>query len=917
MPGPITAALIAAGLSAGAAAAVIFVGKLLLSLAVSSMLRSLTDDDTQPVDRRTLITGIEPSAPWNIVYGRVRKGGPIVFREARDEVSIYLETDEFEITPGDAASGNAVPAVAPFRSDEGAEFYERVPDGNDGYEYVATPLVRVDTAPTTGQYRVIGSRYEFSVDDVGRYVRRRYKLEGPVESRSLHLVVPLAYGESEAIDELWLNNERVPLDAAGNALGRLAGYVKCNRHLGGAGDAADAELMAALPSYWDANCKLAGHTYIYVRLLRSFNVQVWADGVPNITVVMRGRKVFDPRTGLTVYSENAALCAADYLHDPLGFGADYDTAIGEDDLIAAANICDEAVALAAGGTEPRYIACGVVNTESNPLQNLQSLLGAMAGNAVYSGGAWRLHAGAYRPPVVTITESDLTGPIKITPIQSVSESYAGVKGLYSDEIYNFQPAGFPAVGVAPFKTVQLQFTPTAVRAQRIAKIDLLRGAQQMVVSMPLRLRAYEAEPPDTLALTLPRYGFSSKVFEMTEMTLNFSDSIGLDVLARETDASVWDWASSEEITVDAAPNTTLLNPFVVLPPSVPDVQEVIYDSFAFSVRVKAIVTWAPSPDGQVRRYDLQWRRDDESAWSEHSGLSVLTDEVLSVTDGLYHFRVRAVSQLGVGSVWAQRSITFAGLTAPPADVTGFAVTKSGGFALARCDAAADLDVKTGGALVIRHTPVTSSPLWEMGVILDTFPGTATQGLVPLVTGTYMAKWRDSSDKYSPGTATFEVTEGMLSGLTTVATSTQAPGFTGSKTNITLDGGLGGVRLTAVPGTGEYLFNTHIDLTTVATRRFELDIAALTYADGDTVASRIENISTWSSFTGTLNINACNATVYERHTNDDPSGSPVWSAWAPLMVSEITCRAAQFKLVLDSASSIHNIVVTTLTMHVKE
>ena len=61
---------------------------------------------------------------------------------------------------------------------------------------------------------------------------------------------------------------------------------------------------------------------------------------------MRGKKVFDPRTGLTSFSSNPALCIRDYLLSDYGLGAALDE-IDEASFIAAANLCDEPVQAAA------------------------------------------------------------------------------------------------------------------------------------------------------------------------------------------------------------------------------------------------------------------------------------------------------------------------------------------------------------------------------------------------------------------------------------------------------------------------------------------------------------------------------------------------------------------------------------------
>ena len=178
---------------------------------------------------------------------------------------------------------------------------------------------------------------------------------------------------------------------------------------------------------------------------------------------------------------------------------------------------------------------------------------------------------------------------------------------------------------------------------------------------------------------------------------------------------------------------------------------------------------------------------------------------------------------------------------------------------------------------------------------------------------------------------------MVTGFTTVGTSTQHTAFTGSKTNVALDTTLGGIKLDGttlidsmvttidnwpfvdglggVSGTGSYAFDTYLDLSTVTTRRFEADIKALSYDTGDTIDNRLDNIDTWDSIDGAV-VNDCDVTLYARTTDDNPAGSPTWGEWTPFFVADFTGRAAQFKLDFITGNAQHNIVVTELAVMAK-
>jgi hypothetical protein len=158
---------------------------------------------------------------------------------------------------------------------------------------------------------------------------------------------------------------------------------------------------------WTADHKLLGRTSVFLRL--HYNDEVFSNGLPSIAFLVRGKNdIYDPRTTASNYTENAALCIADYLSNTTwGFKAAYGTEIPTADLIAAANVCDEAVPLAAGGTEPRYALNGTFPLSMKRGEVLQNLLTSCAGRITYSGGQFVIHPGAWTGPSLSFGDAVL------------------------------------------------------------------------------------------------------------------------------------------------------------------------------------------------------------------------------------------------------------------------------------------------------------------------------------------------------------------------------------------------------------------------------------------------------------------------------------------------------------------------------
>ena len=69
---------------------------------------------------------------------------------------------------------------------------------------------------------------------------------------------------------------------------------------------------------------------------------------------------------------------------------------------AAATVCDQSVALAAGGAEARYEANGQLSSRDAPSEMIEAFRTAMASELIQSAGKWLIKPGAYEAPTVTI-----------------------------------------------------------------------------------------------------------------------------------------------------------------------------------------------------------------------------------------------------------------------------------------------------------------------------------------------------------------------------------------------------------------------------------------------------------------------------------------------------------------------------------
>jgi hypothetical protein len=240
-------------------------------------------------------------------------------------------------------------------------------------------------------------------------------------------------------------------------------------------------------------------------------------------------------------------------------------------------------------------------------------------------------------------------------------------------------------GEVVWNDIECPFATTGSLVQRLEKIELERARQDIVITLPLKLVGLKVQAGDVIAVTIARYGWTEKLFEITDWRFAIDESggaptLGVDVVARETAEGVWDWNSGEETEIDLAPNTTLPNPFSV---AAPTSLSVVSNATTTVVNQDGTVvpalklTWTAPADihvtsgGKIR---VQYKRSSESTWQHWStpeGDDMIEFITLITVGLLYDVRIRAENTLGVASAWVTATnISAAGDTTAPAAPTG-------------------------------------------------------------------------------------------------------------------------------------------------------------------------------------------------------------------------------------------------------
>ena len=812
-----------------------------------------------------------------------------------------------------------------------------------------------------------------------RVVYGTAKVSGPIvfmettdNDKYLHMAIVLAAHEVTNIFQIYIDDEPV---GTGNINGFVGGEyknkIRIKTHFGSPDQVADPDLVAESNGLWTNDHRLQGVAYVYVRL--EFDQDVFPNGIPNISAMVHGKEVYDVRDDTTHFSTNPALCIRDYLLDT-DYGLGVSTSeINNASFIEAANECDELVnlsgeekgerlgvnpvpytteyttggfsytAMAAQGMsstnvqnmdyDNRYTMNGTFETNQTPKSIIENMLTSLNGTFTYTAGEFALKAASYITPSDTLTQDILRSGVSVKSKESRRDQFNAVKGVFVFQGMGFKPTDYPTItsstfvaednGETVFANIDFPYTVTPAIAQRLAKIALYANRQQLSLVFPCNLSAYKYQVGDTVMVTLERYGFSSKVFEVASWALaldqdqNGQPFLGVDLVLKETSSSVYDWNADEKsFRLD---NTILFDPKVIASPglSVSDELRIVNEE-----AVSVLLAEVTSSNNSVSQFEVQAKKATDTNYVSLGKGGTGRYELLSVEDGVvYDVRARAINSLNVRSDFTTQAHQIVGKTLPPADVTNFQINIINTEAHLSWTPVADLDLSH---YVIRHSPLTSGATFNNAItLIDKVSRPANTITVPAMTGTYFVRAVDKIG-LSSANATSNVTLiDDFKGLNLVQTSTQHTGFAGAKTNVVdigsalilntglfdsatgnfddaigyFDGGNG-----SVVSSGTYDFDAFIDVGAVYTSRVTARV----------ISERVDYVDLFDDATGNFDAREglfegtatafgnTNVELQIARTRDDPaSGSPTYTAFQKFNVGDYIGRGLKFRAVLKS------------------
>jgi len=743
------------------------------------------------------------------------------------------------------------------------------------------------------------------------------KVGGPIvydeatgsDNKFFHRIIAVAGHEVDSFVEFYANDEALTVDGSGNVTSpsKYSGNMRILTGSGTAGQLANSSLLSD-SSHWTNSCTLSGIAYIYSRF--TYNQDVYPNGIPVITAVVRGKKVYDPRTATTGWSSNPALCLRDYLKSGYGLAED-DAKIDDVAIIAAANICDQTVTNASGAspsTSTRYTCNGSFTTQVTPYDNLSNLVSAMGGKIWYGQGKWRVKPAYWTNPVMDLTDDDFRSGIGVSTRHSRRDNFNTLSGTFRGAESDWQVTDYPSVTNAAFLSadngeesvadVPLTFTSFSLEASRLGLIALEANRQQLTVSASFGIRTLALEIGDNVRITNTRFGWTNKEFEVQSWSFGLTDNLDLqvDMVLRETAESIYD--QTYDGVFYERDNTTLPSAF-----DVPLVGMTLSTGLRSTNQtvVAVLEVQLAATSVFIDKYEVEYKLSSATEYIALGSGSGLNYELIYTSDATFDIRARAVNTFGVrGEYTTTLNYGARPFAEPPADVTSLSANINQTTAVLSWSPVPDLDLSH---YEIRFTR-EASPVWSNSVLLvDKVARPATSITVAAQTGTYLIKAVDKlgnkSDNATGTTVSINASDTI--GLNLIQTITESPDFLGAKVNTTIIGG-DSLSLTINQEEGTYDFDSVVDLGAVYTSYVEsfIDIEQLNYANLFDEPTEFFDLREGLFDGDPAAYDGSTAVVQISITNDDPSSvGAVFSDFNNLSAGSFLARGYKFRALLTT------------------
>ena len=788
------------------------------------------------------------------------------------------------------------------------------------------------------------------------------------DNQYLYMAIILSEGEINSVDTLFVNDQQVTLSGAlTDGTRRTVSASDANFYdtensnslitveafLGT--DTQTASSLLDQRQSWTSNHRLRGLAYLALKF--EWNADKFGS-LPTVQAIIKGKKVYNPNLDTTVtggsgshrkddsttweYSDNPILQLLDYLrNDRFGMGITnsyFDSNFA--DWQTASDVCDTNITPFSGASQIDIMDSHmVVDTSKKAIDNVKEFVKGSRSYLNFSGGKYNILVEDTGTASISLTEDNIIGGIQISSKNKNSRyNRVIVNFINPNKNYQADSAQFPPVdetGLATADTFDVMkaddggillegrfdfpMLTNVHQAQEMAEIILRRSRSSLDVSLKADATALDLSIGDLVNITHATPAFSAKPFRVQGLSINTDHTISLQCSEHQDSF----YAFGLQLAPPEIPDTTLPNPFNVQAPTITVSDELrVLNEEAISV----LVVEATSSDLFTTDFEVQAKKTTDTNYINMGKASGRRFELINVEDNaIYDVRARTVTSIS-RSVFTATTHQVVGKIAPPETVTNFSINIIQTEAHLSWTPVGDLDLSH---YRIRHSrDTTASATYANSVdLINKVSRPANTAVVPAMTGTYFIKAVDKLGNESLDSTSSVAIIQDIKDLNAVATSTQHPTFSGTKTttvlvgnelrlgtSILFDSGAGNFDTTGglfdggggkVASSGTYDFDNVVDLSAVYTSRVTANVTmsrvdfGLNFDDATGLFDAREGL-----FDGDANeFGDTNCELQIATTEDDPaSGSPTYTAFRKFFVGDYKARGLKFRALLTSSDS---------------
>lgn len=517
----------------------------------------------------------------------------------------------------------------------------------------------------------------YGTREVGAITVHKYVTDasGGAENEYLHLICVFCEGPVDSIEEIFFDgtseNDPKWVKSAG------AKWHKITRKLGDENQSGITD--TGIPN-WTSAHRLGGVAYAHIRLQMDADQTIWR-GEPQIKARIRGRKIFDPRSGQYAYSENLPLQLLDYLTNArFSKGFPFER-INLQSFIEAADWADETITInsiingqSQTVQQPKITGNIALDTGVGVFANVKTMLSGMRGMMPIGSGFVSLTTEREGVPVFYFGHDHqeranyayITGPLK-SKAGRKSERFNRVGVRFSNKSLSYEkdevfyPDASSALylqwvnednGIVLEQSFEMSTITNKAEAYQMAEVIVKRSRNRTECSFTASPLAILVEPGDIVGVTDDTRGWTDKPFRVEQIKLRDDGDVDLECIEHQNAVYPWSGVSYSERTT----GTNLGNPTQIPAPTGLNITP---DN---SMVTGGKLSWQIVQNAFIRRYKVKVLSGSTLVWSDETTVQSLDLPVFA--PGTYTVSVSAVSTLGTLSPAASLSYSWSSPVTP-------------------------------------------------------------------------------------------------------------------------------------------------------------------------------------------------------------------------------------------------------------